>query len=165
MKTLLLGLGNELYGDDAVGIHVIRRLKKDLEEGRIDARLLKGVELEECSLSGLALLEVIVGYDILVIIDTIKKPQPVTGKIHLMDGKNLRHIPGPSPHYISIPQAIEIGEKLELEVPFRIIIIAVEAKNMYNLGEGLTEEMTKAIPAIVGQVKQVLREIAALRKK
>ena len=165
MKTLLLGLGNELYGDDAVGIHVIRRLKKDLEEGRIDARLLKGVELEECSLSGLALLEVIVGYDILVIIDTIKKPQPVTGKIHLMDGKNLRHIPGPSPHYISIPQAIEIGEKLELEVPSRIIIIAVEAKNMYNLGEGLTEEMTKAIPAIVGQVKQVLREIAALRKK
>jgi hydrogenase maturation protease len=165
MKTLLLGLGNELYGDDAVGIHVIRRLKKDLEEGRIDARLLKGVELEECSLSGLALLEVIVGYDILVIIDTIKKPQPVTGKIHLMDGKNLRHIPGPSPHYISIPQAIEIGEKLELEVPFRIIIIAVEAKNMYNLGEGLTEEMTKVIPAIVGQVKQVLREIAALRKK
>ncbi len=165
MKTLLLGLGNELYGDDAAGIHVIRRLKKELEDKKIEAELFEDVRLEECSLSGLALLEVIVGYDILVIIDTIKKPLPVTGKIHLMDGKELRHIPGPSPHYISIPQAIEIGQKLELEVPSRIIIIAVEAKNMYNLGEGLTEKMTKAIPAIVEQIKQVLREIAALRQK
>jgi len=163
MKTLVLGLGNELYGDDAVGIHVIRRLKKDLEDGKIDARLLKDVELEECSLSGLALLEVIVGYDTLVLIDTIKKPLPVTGKIRLMEGKDLRHIPGPSPHYVSIPQAIEIGEKLELQVPARIKIIAVEAKNMYNLGEELTEEMTNAIPAIVEQVKNVLREIAGLR--
>ena len=165
MKTLVLGLGNELYGDDAAGIHVIRRLKKDFEEGKIDARLFKDVELEECSLSGLALLEVIVGYDTLVLIDTIKKPLPVTGTIHLMEGKDLRHIPGPSPHYVSIPQAIEIGEKLELQVPSRIKIIAVEAKNIYNLGEELTEEMTKAIPAIVEQVKKVLGEIAGLKPK
>ena len=165
MKTLVLGLGNELYGDDAVGIHVIRRLKKDLEDRKIEARILEDVELEECSLSGLALLEVIVGYDTLVLIDTIKKPMPVTGKIHLMEGKDLRHIPGPSPHYVSIPQAIEIGEKLELQVPSRIKIIAVEAKNIYNLGEGLTEEMTKAIPEIAEQVKDTLREIAGLHDK
>ena len=165
MKTLVLGLGNELYGDDAVGIHVIRRLKEDFKDKKIEARLLKDVELEECSLSGLALLEVIVGYDTLILIDTIKKPLPVTGKIHLMEGKDLRHIPGPSPHYVSIPQTIEIGEKLELQVPSRIKIIAVEAKNIYNLGEGLTQEMTKAIPAIVEQVKNVLREIAGLQPK
>jgi hydrogenase maturation protease len=165
MKTLVLGLGNELYGDDAVGIHVIRRLKEDFKDKKIEARLLKDVELEECSLSGLALLEVIVGYDTLILIDTIKKPLPVTGKIHLMEGKDLRHIPGPSPHYVSIPQTIEIGEKLELQVPSRIRIIAVEAKNIYNLGEGLTQEMTKAIPVIVEQVKNVLREIAGLQPK
>lgn len=165
MKTLVLGLGNELYGDDAVGIHVIRRLKKDLEEGKINDRLFKDVELEECSLSGLALLEVIVGYDTLVLVDTIKKPEPTTGKIRLMEGKDLRHIPGPSPHYVSIPQAIEIGERLELQVPSRIKIIAVEAKNIYNLGEELTEEMTKALPVIVEVVKKVLGEIAGLKPK
>jgi len=36
-------------------------------------------------------------------------------------------------------------------------IIAVEAKKMYNLGEGLTEEMTKVIPGIVEKVKKVLK--------
>lgn len=163
MKTLVLGLGNELYGDDAVGIHVIRKLKEELNHTMIEAPWLDDVQFEECSLSGLALLEVIVDYDILIIVDTIKKPLPVTGKIHLMEKKDLRHIPGPSPHYVSIPQAIEIGEKLELKVPSQIKIIAVEAKNMYNLGEGLTEEMARAIPAIVDQVKKTLIELAAPR--
>jgi len=30
VKTLLLGLGNELYGDDGIGIHVIRRLRTEI---------------------------------------------------------------------------------------------------------------------------------------
>lgn len=160
MKTLVLGLGNELYGDDAVGIHVIRKLTKDLEKSKNTSRWFEDIELEECSLSGLALLEVIVDYDTLIIIDTLKKEKPLTGKIHLLEEKDLRQIPAPSPHYVSIPQSIELGKKLGLQVPSRIIILAVEAKNQYNLGEGLTEEMTKAIPEIVEEVKKVLQEFA-----
>ena len=157
MKTLVLGLGNELYGDDGVGIHVVRKLKQELEEKKGTTSWLDNVFLEECSLSGLALLDIIVGYDFLIIIDTIKRSNPVTGKIHVLEGKNLRHIPGPSPHYVSIPQTLEVGEKIGLEVPSKIKIIAVEAKNMYNLGEGLTEEMTRVIPELVEEVKKVLK--------
>lgn len=156
MKTLVLGLGNELYGDDGVGIHVIRRLREECESQRETLAWLEDVALEECGLSGLSLLDVIVGYDRLIIVDTIKRELPSTGKIHTMEGKDLRHIPGPSPHYISIPQAIEIGKKLGLKVPSRIEIIAVEAKNMYNLGEGLTEEMKRALPDLVKKVKKTL---------
>jgi len=157
MKTLILGLGNELYGDDGVGIHVVRKLRHDFEEVKEETQWLENVEFEECSLSGLALLDVIIGYDILIIIDTIKKSDPSTGKVHLLEEKDLRHIPGPSPHYVSIPQTLEIGKKLGLKVPKKIKIIAVEAKNIYNLGEGLTEEMTKVIPGIVENVKKVLK--------
>ncbi len=160
MKTLVLGLGNELYGDDAVGIHVIRKLKENFKKVNDTAKWLDNIHLEECSLSGLALLEVIIDYDSLVIIDTIKKEKPTTGKIHLLEEKDLRHIPGSSPHYVSFPQSIELGKQLGLNVPSRIKIIAVEAKNLYNLGEGLTEEMKQAIPAIVKEVNKVLREIA-----
>ncbi len=160
MKTLVLGLGNELYGDEAVGIHVIRKLREDFDKQEEAAEWLENVELEECSLSGLALLEVIVDYKKLVIIDSIKKEKPVTGKIHLLEKKDLRHIPGPSPHIGSFPQSLELGKKLGLRVPSEIKIIAVEAKNQYNLGEGLTEEMTNAIPAIVKEVKKVLQELA-----
>lgn len=157
MKTLVLGLGNELYGDDGTGIHVVRLLKKELEAKKGESRWLENVDFEECSLSGLSLLEVIVGYDRLVIIDTIKKTNPVPGRIHLLEEKDLRHIPGPSPHYVSVPQTLEIGKKLGLKVPAKIKIIAVEAKKMYNLGESLSLEMEKALPSIIKEVKKVLK--------
>jgi Ni,Fe-hydrogenase maturation factor len=41
---------------------------------------------------------------------------------------------------------------------FEIRIIAVEAKNLYNLGEGLTKEMKKAIPVIMKKVKEILKK-------
>ena len=158
MTTLVLGIGNELYGDDAVGIHVIRYLKKEIRKEKQASAWLKHVNFEECSLSGLSLLDVVVGYDKLIIIDTIKKPHPHTGRIHILEKKDLRHIPGPSPHYVSFPQTLEIGEKLGLKMPKEIRIVAVEAKNMYNLGEKLTQQMKAALPSIVREVKRVLRE-------
>lgn len=155
-KILVLGLGNELYGDDAVGIHVVRRFSHKIEEDGSFIEDHLDIDFMECSLTGLALLDVIVGYDALVIIDTIKSPRPETGRITLLDGSELRHIPGPSPHYVSIPQMIEMGRELGLKVPSKIKIIAVEAKDLYNLGEGLTPRMEKAIPQILQELRELL---------
>jgi len=154
MKTLVLGMGNELYGDDGVGLHVIRRIRSDPTVTGWN----EDVEFEECSISGLSLLDVIIGYDRLIIIDTIKKSNPIPGKVMLMKESELRSIPGPSPHYVSVPQAIEIGRRIGEKVPSQIDIIAVEAKNLYHMGEGLTEEMTRAIPEIILKLKELLEQ-------
>jgi hydrogenase maturation protease len=155
MKILVLGLGNELYGDDAAGIHTIRRLKQErLREGRTDWA--DGVEFTETSLSGLALLDLLIGHDALLIIDTIQKEQPSPGKIHQLGEKDLRSLPGPSPHYVSVPQALEIGRQLGLKVPGEIRVLAVEAKNTFCLGEGLSKAMVEALPKITKRAKKLL---------
>jgi hydrogenase maturation protease len=156
MKTLVLGLGNELYGDDGVGIAVVQRLKRDSKLKKEFSRHMTYTDIEECSLTGFKLLDVVIGYDRLIIIDTIKRENPITGKVYILRHEDLRYIPGPSPHYVSIPQAVDIGKQLGLKVPSKIDIIAVEAKNMYNLGEGLTPEMTEAIPEIIEKLKELL---------
>jgi len=158
-KILVLGLGNELYGDDGVGIHVVRRLSQKVKGNKSFLEGHRDIDFLECSLTGLALLDVIVGYDTLVIIDTIKSTMPEPGKICLLDGSELRYIPGPSPHYVSIPQMIEMGRQLGLKVPSQIKIIAVEAKDLYNLGEGLTPEMNKAIPRIIQELRILLTQL------
>jgi hydrogenase maturation protease len=157
VKTLLLGLGNELYGDDGIGIHVIRLLREEAEKKEGTAALLRGVHLEECSLSGLSLLDIIAGYDRLIIVDTIKRQSPVPGRVHLLEERDIRSLPGPSPHYVSVPQAVEIGRRIGLHMPSQVRIVAVEAKNMYSLGEGLSSKMTASLPAILRRVKSVLR--------
>jgi hydrogenase maturation protease len=158
MKTLILGLGNDLFGDDGVGLHVIRRLEELRSQGYGTEFDRPGVEFLECSLTGLKLLDVIEGYDRVILIDTIKRSHPETGKITLLREKDLRHIPGPSPHYVSIPQALEIGRHSGIQVPERIDVIAVEAKNLYTMGEGLTPEMSGAIPAIIEHIRRLLED-------
>jgi len=159
-KTLVLGLGNDLYGDDGIGISIIKQIHQNPKLEKELAAICGSVEFKPCCQTGLSLLDQIIGYQSLVIVDTIKKTNPHTGKIHILEGNELRYIPGPSPHYVSIPQSIEIGKKLGLKVPTRIKIIAIEAKNIYNLGENLTGEMKKEIPVIIKKLKSVLKEIS-----
>jgi hydrogenase maturation protease len=156
MRTLILGLGNDLYGDDAVGCQVVLQLLAEREAGKEPWASLEQVEMEACGLTGLKLLDVIAGYERVIIIDTIKKDDPETGRISVLKGGDLRHIPGPSVHYVSIPQALEIGRQAGMEVPTEVDIIAVEAKTLYRMGEGLTEEMTEAIPRIIATLEEVL---------
>lgn len=148
-----------------MGIEVVRRLRQEAADGRRPFCDLEKTDFEECALSGLALLDVMTGYDTMLIVDTIKKAKPQTGRVRLLEADDLRAMPGPSPHYVSIPQTIEIGRKLGLHVPSRIQIVAVEAKNMYQLGEGLTPEMTKTIPMIIATVKEVLRDLSGGKAK
>jgi hydrogenase maturation protease len=158
MKTLVLGLGNELYGDDGTGIHVIKELRSKIETEKKLSAYFHDVDLLECSLTGFALLDVIIGYDRLIIVDTIKRSDPKTGRITILEEKDLRYIPGPSPHYVSIPQTIEIGRQIHLKVPAEIKIVAIEAKNIYSLGEGLTKEMEKTLPAIINKTIELVKQ-------
>lgn len=150
MKTLVLGLGNELFGDDGIGIHIIRKLKKEKDD------LFSNIDLIESSISGLALLDVIAEYDRLIVIDIIKKIKPQTGKIRVFDLHELRHVPGPSPHYVSFPQIITLGKKWGLKMPSLIKIIAIEAKNIYKLGEELSPEIKDVIPKVIEKVREIL---------
>jgi len=156
MKTLVLGLGNDLFGDDGVGCQVVLQLMEERESGKLRWPSLEEVCMEACGLTGLKLLDVLEGYDRVIIIDTIKKDDPVTGRISVIKGSELRHIPGPSVHYVSIPQAIDIGRKAGLKVPTEIDVIAVEAKNLFHMGEGLTDEMIQAIPEIIQTLQRLL---------
>ena len=159
MKILVLGMGNDLYGDDGVGIHAVRILKAQWPARKRRGGLMSDVDFEECALSGIALLDVIGGYDALVIIDTITKPRPVTGRIRVLEASAFRDVPGPSPHYVSVPQTMDIGRQLGLKIPRQLKVVAVEAKDIYHLGEGLSPRMKAALPGIVNRAKKILRDL------
>jgi hydrogenase maturation protease len=71
MKTVILGLGNPILTDNAVGIKIAQKLKEESSK----------LEVIETSEAGIALLDLIMGYDKLIIIDSIKnEPEIVTWK-------------------------------------------------------------------------------------
>lgn len=160
MRTLVLGLGNELYGDDGVGIYLIAELKRELLGEEKNPAIYPGpngpIEFLATSSTGLALLDLILGYDRLFIIDTIKRDCPETGRVQILKEEDLRAVPGPSPHYLSFPQILQIGRAAGLPVPQELTIIAIEAKNMHFLGESLSPEMRRCLPSILNTIKSLL---------
>src|SRR4030042_2064438 len=104
MKILILGVGNPVLSDDGVGIHVARILR---EKG------LPGVDVEELPASGLELLDVVLGYDKVVIVDAIKTDGGVPGEYYILDEKDFeKSVHGASPHGINMATALALGRKV-----------------------------------------------------
>ncbi|MFC1927886.1 hydrogenase maturation protease, partial [Chloroflexota bacterium] len=64
MKALVLGIGNPILSDDGVGIKVAREVEKNLNDPQIT--------VSEASAAGLSLLDSILGYDRVIIVDAIQ---------------------------------------------------------------------------------------------
>jgi len=161
MRILVLGLGNDLHGDDGVGLQAVRLLGRAWSAGAKPAATTAEVDFEECFVSGAALLEVLHGYDAVLIVDTIFKEKPVVGRVRILEATDIRDVPGPSPHYISVPQTLALGRRLGLKMPATVKVVAVEAAGMLQLKEGLSEEMKARLPAILDAAESVLRRLVA----
>ena len=106
MKTIVLGLGNDLLGDDAAGILAARALREQIGDV---------ADVVESSLTGLALLDLFLGYDRAIIIDAIVTGNKPPGAIHELHPSDLDPVVAPSPHYTGLPEMLAISERLDLK--------------------------------------------------
>lgn len=151
MKTLVLGLGNSILSDDGVGIRVAHEVANQLSDPQ--------VTVVETSAAGLSLLDSIVGYDKVIIIDAIQTEKGEAGQIHRMgtaDFSFTKHFS--SPHQINLVTALELGKMLNLAMPQEIVVFAVEAEDITSFSEKCTPKLEKAIPRVV---KTVLEELVS----
>ena len=149
MKTLVLGLGNPILSDDGVGIKVAQEVGKKLDDPQIT--------VSEASVAGLSLLDSIVGYDKVIIIDAVQTKEGNAGQIYrmgLQDFSSTKHFS--SPHQINLATALELGKMLNLAMPQKITIFAVEAKDITTFSEKCTTEVEQAIPKLVKMVMEEL---------
>ncbi len=143
MNTLVLGIGNPILTDDGVGIKIAQKLKEGNPE----------LEVEETSEAGIALLELVAGYDKLIIIDSIKTEQGKPGELYKFELEDLKSSSYfSSSHGIDIPTAIELGRKIGYMMPKCIRLYAVEIKDNSTFGEGCTAEIEERIPSIAKQI-------------
>jgi hydrogenase maturation protease len=113
----------------------------------------------ETGIAGLALLDLLVGYDRAIIIDAIQTAGGKAGHIYRLNTQAFdaaRHTI--SPHDIDFTTALEFGKKLGLSLPQQIIIFAIEASDVHTFNEECTPEVRKAIPTCVEMVLQELKK-------
>jgi len=119
MKRLILGLGNDILSDDALGPKLVRRIQHEL--------IFERTAFQTSALGGMEILELISGYDQVIIIDTIKTIDGAPGDINHFtpeDFKETLHLS--SFHDLSFTNALKLAEKLDYKLTSKIDIIAVE---------------------------------------
>jgi hydrogenase maturation protease len=147
MKTLILGLGNPILTDDGVGIHVVRAVASRCQ--------VDGVAFVEASVGGLRLLDAIVGYERVIMVDAIQTRDGEPGDIHRLHPNGLRaSLHSGSTHDLSLADALALGRGMGMTLPDdeAISIIAIEVEDVLTFGETCTPVVMAAIPRAVEAV-------------
>lgn len=147
VKTLIVGVGNPILSDDGVGIYAARMLL---------ARGIPGVSIEELPASGLELLDMVIGYERVVIIDAIQTKGGVPGDHYILSEDDFeKAVHGASPHGINIATALAMGRKIVPDkMPKEVFFVAIEAEDLVNVREELTPKVSEKLPGIVDMIER-----------
>jgi hydrogenase maturation protease len=147
-RVVLIGIGNEYRGDDAVGLVVARRLRE-----KLGAR----ATVLESDGEATRLMEAWEGADTVILIDAVSSGgEP--GTLHRFDAR-VQPIPArfgsSSSHASGLAEAIELARALN-RLPWRLIVYGIEGER-FEVGVGLSSAVEKVVPKLVERLVQEVR--------
>ena len=148
-NILVLALGNDIMGDDAAGLIASRELKKIFEDK---------IDVFELASAGFALIDILEGYEKVLILDSVPAETENAGKIRELTKDSFSNHISWSPHYAGLPEMIKLAEKLEINFPEEIRIIVMEIQKSDIIREGLNPEIQNQIPEFVEKSSKILRD-------
>lgn len=151
-KTLVLGLGNDILCDDAVGIFVAEELKRIVPSSG-------GLDIQATCEMGMALLDYFEGYSSCILIDSVFTGMAPPGALSEFSEGDLCAIHGAAPHFLGVREVLALGRVLGLEMPHRVKIYAIEVRDPYTVGTDLSEEVRDAIPSIIARIREEIERL------
>ncbi len=149
MKTLVVGLGNPILGDDGVGWRVVEGV----------SRLRPYQEVAFLSLGGLSLMERLIGYDRVILVDALQTGNGRIGSVvvcGLNELPNLNSGHTTAAHDTSLQTALDLGQQMGAKLPDEIIIVGIAAEQVYDFSDELTPTIAEAVPKAVTAVLNLL---------
>jgi hydrogenase maturation protease len=160
VRTVVIGLGNPVRADDAVGLHVARGVRE-----RLSRRAAAGTapeapgtrrrccDVEELWAGGLRLVEAMSGYDRAILVDALSTREVAPGAIRRLPIEAL----GPCStvtcaHDTSLPTALQMWREAGVPVPREITVFGIGAADLATLTERLTPSVAAAVSLAVEAV-------------
>jgi hydrogenase maturation protease len=157
MRILVLGVGNPIFGDDGLGLQIVRDIKERISVEKLSVE----VDVEETHSDWLTIAEKIIGYDKVILIDTlIVEDKNLIGKIFKIDLK-MPSEEDDQPyitHDLSFSSALKIIKSLSPEeIPEKIIMFLVGIREPKRFSEKLSPEVKGIAPRLL---KYILDEFS-----
>ncbi len=167
--VLIIGLGNPILGDDGAGWRVAEQVAQRFNclpailnktnpcPGPVDAAQ---VEVDCLSVGGLTLMERMIGYERVIIVDALETGQYPTGSVVKfslaeLPERALGHLC--SAHDTTLQNALRVGKSMGAELPEEILVVGIEAAQVVDFSEQLTPDVLNAIPVAVEQVMELIK--------
>ncbi len=136
MKTRIIGLGNSILTDDGVGIYTAREVSRRLSA----SGLRDSVDIVESEVAGFALMELMAGWDRVILIDSVQFEGLESGKVIRIAPEDLHtSLRLRSVHDIDLPTALELARRMGIPMPRSLTIFGIQAEDWLTLGESLTD--------------------------
>src|SRR5512140_324217 len=158
-RSLILGLGNELISDDGFGPAVARVCRSALIEGESSF-------VESAAVAGLRLLDLLQGYDRVLILDVVQtgKHPPGTLLNWPLSRASCGRTLGGS-HQTDLSSTIELGRLLGYPLPAEIALLVAEAEDLETIREALSPALELAVPEAALRALSWLRGDCAAAKE
>ena len=140
MKTIIIGLGNPILGDDGVGWKVAEEVKKQLPPEPT-------VAVDFLSLGGISLMEHLIGYERAILIDAIDSDQEPGTVItsNLMEMRDVSAFHLTSAHDTSLQTALKLGKTMGADLPEKVTVVGIATNHVYDFGEELFLPVARAV--------------------
>jgi hydrogenase maturation protease len=149
LEKLILALGSDIVMDDALSII----LAKDLQQAFPD------FALEILPVGGIGIIELISGYNLVVIIDTMISADADPGDILWFDDlKSVKTLHLQNPHDADLFTSLTLAEMTGYRMPERLVIIGVQIKQQL---------MASRLPSswILEKYSQMMEQISCIIRK
>ena len=149
-EVVVIGIGQELRGDDGAGLAVVRRWQKQFSQAA------SRVRVELCPLPGLHLLNVWDGARVAIIVDTVHSDAR-PGSLRELDCRDLESFGSgsQSAHGYGLAESIELATELCLDELPDIRILAISGSH-FELGTGLSSEIKKSLPRAAEHLEEMI---------
>lgn len=149
-RTLVLGLGNPILTDDAVGLRVAESVRPLLADRA-------GVDVECEYRGGLRIVERMVGYGRAILIDALRSGG-VPGAIRELGPGEIPTQHSASGHDVNLATAVTFARRAGFDLPAdeKIRIIGIEVETLDVFGERCTPRVAAAIDRAVAGVLHLL---------
>lgn len=150
MKVVVLGVGNTLLEDEAIGVRAVEELQRRYVLPPV-------VQVIDGGTAGMELLESLEDVDKLIIADCVRVGQPPATVIRRVDDE----VPAffrtkISPHQIGISDVLA-ALTLRERFPKRLALIGIQPKSL-ECGVELTPEVAATLPQVVAMLVEELRD-------
>ncbi len=143
IRTILIGLGNPIMSDDAIGLKVAEEVLRRMPELEGDLSASGGFDVLDC----------MVGYDRAVIIDSMVTGKFPPGTVRRIDvTHDLKTLRAAYSHGVNFLKAIEIGRAAGADVPGDIVIYGIEVRDPMTIGETLSEGLAEGVADMAAEI-------------